>query len=142
MTHNGVINKFSGEYRWLSNFWIHDEIRGLSVEHHYQAAKADNYDDYKLVMSANSPADAKRIGKTIKIRWDWETVKLSLMEQFIREKFSKNPPLRENLLQTRGIYLIEGNNWGDTFFGVCNGEGQNHLGKILMKVRDEYFRYY
>lgn len=141
MHYIGVIDKFSGENRWLSNFWIDNELYGLSVEHRYQAAKADNYDDYKLVFSAKTPSEAKRLGQSIKVRPDWEEIKLVLMEQFVRDKFTFNSDLREKLLETRGYLLIEGNTWGDKFYGMCDGEGENHLGKILMKVRDDYFRY-
>lgn len=141
MKHNGIIDNFHGDNRWLSNFWIHDEVHGLSVEHHYQAAKADNYDDFILIMEAETPAQAKKLGKTIRVRGDWEQVKLIVMEQCIRDKFTYNSELRKKLLETRGMMLVEGNWWGDRFWGVCEGEGENHLGKILMKLRDDFLRY-
>ena len=59
------------------------------------------------------------------------------MYEIVKDKFSRNPELRVKLLNTGDIELIEGNYWGDTFWGVCNGKGENHLGKILMRVRKE-----
>lgn len=138
MRYTNIISGFRDENRWLSNFWIHDPIRGLSVEHYYQAAKAKNIADWQLIMSAESPGQAKRLGKEIEIREDWESVKFILMEQFTREKYATNHKLKEKLLETRGSLLIEENHWGDVIWGVCNGVGDNRLGKILMKVRDEF----
>jgi ribA/ribD-fused uncharacterized protein len=144
MRYTRIIEEFRGEYRWLSNFWIHDTARGLSVEHHYQAAKTTNYQDWLLIMSAETPALAKKYGKPIErggritVREDWNIVRLTLMEQFTREKFGTNHELRERLIETRGSLLIESNTWNDTFWGICNGVGENNLGKIIMKVRDEF----
>ena len=81
MRYTRIIEEFRGEYRWLSNFWIHDTARGLSVEHHYQAAKTTNYQDWLLIMSAETPALAKKYGKPIEhggritVREDWNIVK-------------------------------------------------------------------
>ncbi len=145
MKYTQIIDSFKGEHRWLSNFWIHDRVRDLSVEHHYQAAKTVSFDDWQLVMSSATPADAKKCFKSVEkggygltVRPDWEDVRLALMEQFTREKYATNNELRQKLLDTRGTFLIEGNTWGDTFWGVCDGVGENNLGKILMKVRDSF----
>jgi predicted NAD-dependent protein-ADP-ribosyltransferase YbiA (DUF1768 family) len=56
----------------------------------------------------------------------------------VRQKF-REPKLRELLAGTRNAELIEGNYWGDRFWGVYvgDGKGENHLGKILMQVREE-----
>lgn len=95
-------------------------------------------------MSAETPALAKKYGKPIElggritVREDWNIVRLTLMEQFTREKFGTNHELRERLIETRGSLLIESNTWNDTFWGICNGVGENNLGKIIMKVRDEF----
>ena len=72
----------------------------------------------------------------MKIRKDWDDVKLDVMLWGIREKF-KNEDLRQLLMETGEEELVEGNWWGDKFWGVSNGEGENHLGKILMRVREE-----
>ena len=58
------------------------------------------------------------------------------MSSIVFEKFYRNKELRKKLLETGDRYLEETNWWGDDFWGGCNGEGRNELGKILMKVRD------
>jgi len=135
------ISKFQGEYRFLSNFWFATvEFDGLiykSVEHAYQAAKTLDQDIRLKIRDLNSPGDAKRFAKTFKLRSDWEQVKLEIMEDLVRQKFTNHSYLCKRLLGTEGFELIEGNTWNDTFWGVCNGKGENNLGKILMKVRKE-----
>lgn len=130
------INKFEGKYRFLSNFYpcFPD---GLSVEHRYQAAKAISFFDWYWVLSSPNAGIAKKRGRQIEVRKDWEQVKLNIMEQLLNHKFLNNPDLKKLLLDTGERELIEGNWWGDTFWGVCNGIGENHLGKLLMKVRKE-----
>lgn len=134
------ITSFKGAHRWLSNFWPAavrlDGIRYTSVEHAYQAAK--NTDQlYRLnIWHAPTPAAAKKLGKTATLRDDWDAVKLSVMHDLLTQKFAYLD-LRLLLLATGDAELIEGNNWGDTFWGVCKGVGQNHLGKLLMRVRSE-----
>ncbi|QDJ96454.1 YbiA-like protein [Xanthomonas phage Xoo-sp13] len=97
-------------------------------------------------MSAETPGKAKSYGKPIEkggritVRPDWDDVKLILMEQFTREKYASNDTLRQKLLDTRGMLILEGNTWGDVYWGICNGVGQNHLGKIIMKVRDGFLQ--
>ncbi len=133
------IEGFQGEYRFLSNFWAASvEFDGLwynSVEHAYQAAKTLNEEERRTIRKAETPGTAKRLGRTVTIRPDWNEVRLFIMEDLVRQKFSQEPA-RSQLLATGDDYLEETNRWNDTFWGVCNGTGQNHLGKILMKVRD------
>jgi ribA/ribD-fused uncharacterized protein len=135
-----VIDSFQGEYRWLSNFWVCVvAIWGhtwSSVECAYQAAKCAFPEDMKKFHYI-TPGEAKRLGRTVHMRPDFNEVKLSLMEAAVRAKFTQNSDLKEKLLDTGDALLVEGNNWGDTYWGVCNGKGENHLGKILMKVRGE-----
>ena len=71
------------------------------------------------------------------IRADWENVKLRVMYDIVKAKFLQNEKLQAKLLATRDRMLIEGNDWGDTFWGMVDGEGENNLGKILMRVREE-----
>ena len=80
--------------------------------------------------------EAKSFGRQVKLREDWESVKVDIMEMLLRQKFAR-PALREQLLNTQDSILINGNNYGDTFWGVCKGEGQNQLGRLLMKIRQE-----
>jgi hypothetical protein len=88
------------------------------------------------ITDAPTPGESKKLGRRCPVREDWEEIKLSVMEELVRSKFS-NPKLSQKLLETNDKLLVEGNTWGDTFWGVCNGRGENHLGKILMKVRSE-----
>lgn len=82
---------------------------------------------------------AKRQGRQVALREDWEEVKVGLMEEVVRAKFFQNPDLGKRLLATGDTPLVEGNTWGDTCWGVDTrtGQGENHLGLILMKIRGE-----
>ena len=132
---------FAGSYRFLSNFYqsqLKSPIDGLvygSVEAAYQAAKTDNLEIKKEFQSA-MPGEAKKYGRTIAIRADWDDVKVDVMHQICREKF-KNARLKEKLIATGDSHLEETNIWGDFFWGVCDGVGENNLGKILMKIRED-----
>lgn len=134
------ISSFSGPHRFLSNFWsVEVTLDGVvyhSVENAYQAAKTLDR-NARSVLTYCTAGDAKRIGKGFELRPDWENIKLAVMEDLLRQKFSQEPH-RSRLLETVGRELVEGNWWGDTFWGVCQGFGENHLGKLLMKIRDEY----
>lgn len=134
------IESFQGKYRFLSNFWpclvVLDGVRYPTVEHAYQAAKTLNILDRRYIAVLVSPGDAKRVGKKVVIRPDWESVKVGVMEDLVRQKFS-HPHLAKLLSETGDAELIEGNTWGDRFWGVCRGSGRNELGKILMRVRTE-----
>lgn len=135
-----MIASFSGPHRFLSNFWpclvaLDDEVYA-SVEHAYVAAKVTDPIVRALVRECATAGQVKRLGRKLPLRSDWEAVKLSVMEDLVRQKFTDSQ-LREWLLATGEQELIEGNTWGDTFWGVCKGVGQNHLGRILMKVRAE-----
>lgn len=139
-----AIKKFDGKYRFLSNFWpakVHlDGVSYPSVEHAYQAAKTHDPAMRRFIADAPSPGEAKRRGRMIKDkRPDWDDTKLSAMEILLQRKFSPilNPELSAMLKETGDAELIEGNGWGDIFWGVCAGVGENHLGKLLMKVREE-----
>lgn len=136
------IASFQGEYRWLSNFWPCDIVVGDltfgSTEAAYQAAKCAKKDLAKHFQHL-SPGDAKRMGRGVTLRSDWEAVKLQVMEDLLRQKFS-TPQMRGKLLATGDAELIEGNHWNDTFWGVCRGKGENNLGKLLMKIREDLRR--
>jgi len=134
-----AITSFSEENRFLSNFWpCVVKIEGIeypSVEHAYQAAKTLNVAEREEIALLTA-GQAKRRGYRVLLRDDWESIKLGVMEDLVRQKFIDRV-LREKLLATGDEELIEGNDWGDKFWGVCDGEGENWLGKILMKVRSE-----
>lgn len=136
-----MINSFSGEYAWLSNFYeapIRDEhhLTYPTVEHYFQAKKAVSYEDMLEIARAATPGEAKKLGRRVYMRHDWEQIKLGVMETALRKKFSI-PELRDKLIATGDEELIEGNWWHDTFWGVCEGQGQNNLGLLLMKLRSE-----
>lgn len=149
-----MINRFVGEYRFLSNFYPaevyldrqpvrlfpKDEvIKYPTVEHAYQASKTTDSNIRDIIRLAITPGIAKRYGSTVILRAHWDEIKLIVMENLIRQKF-QNPTLASKLISTSGEELVEGNTWGDTFWGVCEGKGENRLGKILMKVRAEIQR--
>lgn len=138
------IFKFEGEYHFLSNFYPHPiTVQGVefpSSEHAYQCAKTLNPDDWEKFKDPNlTCAKAKKLGRKVKVRDDWNDIKLQVMEVILFEKFNPfaNPELYAKLKATGTAELIEGNYWGDEFWGVCDGVGENHLGKLLMKVRAE-----
>ena len=135
-----TIDTFEGEYRFLSNFHpakvYLDGVEYRSTEHAYQAAKSLDQDERLRIKNAKSPADAKKLGRKVKLRKDWENIKLDVMLDLLRQKF-EIPELRQLLIDTGDDELIEGNTWGDEFFGVCRGVGKNHLGRLLMQVRKE-----
>lgn len=138
-----MIKEFRGRYRFLSNFFpCRIDWEGItypSVEHAYQACKTLNQKERLRIASLSTPGQAKRIGKELTIRPDWETVKISIMESLVRHKFSRHPTLKQLLLATANQEIQEGNSWNDTFWGVSlsTGEGRNELGKILMRIRKE-----
>lgn len=139
-----IIPNFSGIYRPLSNFWYafvtYDGDTYQTNEHAFQAAKAIHKEHRDAIRMADGPGEAKRMGKQVPMRKDWEDVKIGVMRDLIRQKFSDlNPELVQLLLGTGSAILVEGNTWGDVFWGVCNGNGRNELGKLLMERRDELF---
>lgn len=134
------IESFSGEHRYLSNFWpafvLFDGAAYGTVEHAYQAAKTLDPAQRSNIRHADTPGQAKRMGRHVAVRPDWEQVKIAMMSDFVMQKFVNDKALAVKLIKTGNAELIEGNTWNDTFWGVCRGKGQNHLGKILMRVRD------
>lgn len=136
-----AITKFNKEtgYGFLSNFHTGTiYVEGLaypSVEHAYQAYKTLDVASRELIRKSKSPAEAKKLGRCLPLREDWDSVKIDLMREFIKKKF-ENPFLRPLLLATGDAELVNDNTWNDTFFGVCRGVGQNWLGIILMEERE------
>jgi ribA/ribD-fused uncharacterized protein len=140
-----IINKFTGEYDFLSNFFYAvvylDDMACPTNEHAYQAAKTLDPILRKRVIDSKSPAIAKKLGGKFLTRSDWREINLPLMENLVIQKFSY-PELKEKLLATDDAILIEGNTWHDNFWGDCvcdeciHIKGKNHLGLIEMKVRD------
>lgn len=137
-----IIDSFRDEFAFLSNFYpasvTLDNFHYRTVEHAYQAAKTFDAAQRAMIALYSSPATAKQFGKKVTLRNDWELIKEQAMLDLLRQKFAI-PELRAKLIATAKARLIEGNYWNDTYWGVCNGQGKNRLGILLMKVRDEIF---
>jgi ribA/ribD-fused uncharacterized protein len=138
-----AIHEFQGVYRFLSNFWpatvVLDDIEYPTVEHAYQAAKTLDPHWRHVIWSARTPGIAKRIGKELgpSMRPDWRSIRVRIMDGLLHQKFSAGSPLAQQLIETFPHWLIEGNTWGDTFWGKCRGVGANQLGTLLMHIRAE-----
>ena len=135
------IDSFSGDFAFLSNFFLSPFILQNkvwnTVEHAYQAAKTKSIADAELIRMAATPGQAKRMGRKITLREDWEQIKINVMERLLQYKFYGNFGLAGLLVETHPLELIEGNNWGDTFWGKVNGQGNNMLGILLMELRED-----
>lgn len=133
------IDNFSKEYHFLSNFYptkiFYQELEYDSSEAAFQAMKCKNISDRKKFVGLN-PSEAKRLGRKILLREDWNNVKDRIMYEICTIKFV-NQQLKRKLLATGNAYLEEGNSWNDTYWGTTNGIGKNVLGKILMRIREE-----
>lgn len=119
-----------------------DGIEYPTVEHAYQAAKTIDPTEREWVCVADRPGEAKRRGRKVTMRADWEAVKVRVMRSLLEQKFS-DPERRQMLLGTGTEELVEGNNWHDNFWGMCtcggprcSAGGQNMLGQLLMEIRD------
>lgn len=141
-THAPIIGEFTGEYDFLSNFYpasfVYNNILWPNSEAAYQAMKSLDPTVHLEFAKYTSPGQAKRAGRTIELRPNWDNVKRDIMLDIVYLKFKQNPELQERLLATKRAHLEEGNTWKDTYWGVCPpylGKGENHLGKILMEVR-------
>lgn len=134
---------FRGPYSFLSNFYLSEmEVNGIvfpALENAYQSLKTTDESAWP-VFAKVSPSVAKQMGRKIPLRPDWEEVKLDAMYQLVAIKFAVGTELAQKLLDTADRELIEGNTWNDRFWGICNGKGENWLGRILMHWRSELRR--
>ena len=133
------IDKFDGtEYAFLSNFYsspiTYEGIVYPTVEHMFQALKSLDQKQRIKIANAATPGQAKRLGRQVALREDWEEVKVDVMRTALQLKFT-DPTLRQQLINTGEAELIEGNTWNDRFWGVCQGTGKNMLGTLLMELR-------
>lgn len=135
-----MISEFRGRYYFLSNYYtcevLYDGLVYSSAECAYQSSKVQPSDRHKYTV-CSSP-EAKRMGRSEIVDPNWHNGKLLTMLKIVYNKFSSNLHLLERLLETGSQELIEGNTWGDTYWGVCNGIGENNLGKILMIVHTKF----
>jgi hypothetical protein len=143
-----MINSFKKQYEFLSNFYqallIFERIMYPTVEHAFQASKSfdDKYRRMISLIPGNKSGTTKMRGQNVKLRSDWEKVKIDIMKKLLYKKFMY-PHLSNLLLQTGTEHLEEGNYHHDNFWGNCRCKkckdipGQNNLGKLLMDVRKE-----
>lgn len=136
-----IISRFTGEYAFLSNFYpvtiLYMGEAFRSVEHAYQASKTDDPEWHRRIRDAATSGKAKVYGRRAPMKPEWkeDETRLRVMEEILRLKFSISG-LRRKLNDTKPCELVEGNFWRDRFWGVYEGEGENYLGKLLMKIRD------
>lgn len=137
------ITSFRGEFFFLSNFYpieINFEGRNYpTAEHAFQAAKCVNADDKEKIRGSSTPTIAKSIGRSVQLRKDWESKKLTIMEEILEVKFN-NDRMKFLLQCTNSCKIVEQNYWHDNYWGVCvcqkhSSKGENHLGEIIMKIR-------
>jgi len=139
------ITRFNDKYFFLSNFYPRlikdDGLTFQCVEAAFQSFKCqskEEREEFQLLRAF----EAREKGRSVKLRPDWEENKRRYMYFLVLLKFQSHPDLREQLLATGDAELIEGNEWHDNYWGNCKCsrchgiEGQNHLGKILMRVRN------
>ncbi|AHX01037.1 hypothetical protein HL13_gp77 [Dinoroseobacter phage DFL12phi1] len=136
---------FRDEYRWLSNFY-HAPITVTGFEYDnteaaYQAAKTINI-QHREQFKHLTGAQAKKQGRNVILRHDWDFVKLEIMELVLRAKFMTHPDLAQKLKDTGSRDIIEFNTWGDTYWGQIKDSkgklvGDNILGKLLMNIRSD-----
>ena len=135
------IDKFSGEYEFLSNMYLCKVVyNGITYKCSEAAYQAQKCPELAPRFSDINGYVAKKLGRQVNIRPDWDDVKLRIMAEIVFQKFTQNKDLAEKLLLTGDAEIIEGNYWGDTYWGICtnrtyDGVGENYLGKILMCVR-------
>ena len=140
-----IIKSFKGKYFFLSNFYpvkiMYNGLVYLNSEAAFQAQKCIT-DNERIQFTTLNPSEAKRLGRSINLRPDWEQIKISVMEDIVRCKFIQNDDLRKQLIDTKGMVLEEGNTWHDTFWGVdhISRLGRNNLGTILMNIRNEFIK--
>ena len=135
-----MINEFRGKNYFLSNFY-EAPVTYLGNTYQNNEAAFQAQKTYKpeerLQFSNLNPSEAKRLGRRIKLRPDWEEVKNECMYEICKAKFEQNKDIQQKLIDTGNRHLEEGNNWGDRIWGTVDGVGENRLGKILMVIRNE-----
>lgn len=141
-----LINSFDGKHAFLSNFFespiIIEEMSYPTAEHAFQAMKTLDINMRMMILNCQAPGQAKRMGRRLALRSDWEIVKFDIMRMVVSTKFEQHPELMKLLIETGDSLLIEGNLWHDNTWGICycpdcdKISGKNMLGIILMEIRD------
>ena len=134
------IDSFRKQYYFLSNFYERSvEYNGLTYKNNeaaFQAQKCKTEEEKLQFINLNA-SEAKKLGRKVSLRADWEDIKVNVMRDVVKAKFEQNGDLKDALLATNDAYLEEGNTWGDRTWGTVNGSGANLLGQILMNVREK-----
>jgi ribA/ribD-fused uncharacterized protein len=136
------IEAFRDEFFFLSNmFPTQVTINGLTYGSSEAAFQSFKYGGraQRVRFTNMGPYESKKYWKDKKdlIRPDWMEIRLEVMKAIVEKKFKQNRALTISLMETNGCELQEGNYWNDTYWGVCFGKGENHLGKILMDLREK-----
>ena len=144
-----MIDKFAGNYRFLSNFYkltwpiYWRGINYPTTEHFFQAMKTCDFNERVAMANCPTPGDAKRMGRKITLRKDWSAIKEIVMEMGVTLKFTMNMDIANKLIATGNIPLVEGNYWHDNYWGNCmcpkcvDIPGRNYLGTTLVIVREK-----
>lgn len=145
-----MIKAFDGNNDFLSNFYpckiTFEGMTYLNSEAAFQAAKTLDMDE-RLKFTNLNPSEAKKRGRRVELRPDWEEVKETIILEILRDKFGPhNQVMMHRLLMTKDEELIEGNCWHDNYWGSCScskckDKGKNRLGILLMQVREEMAKY-
>lgn len=144
--------EFKGEHRFLSNFYVGQPIvvgpwTFKTGEHFYQALKTEKFSEVKEIADSQQPYQAKKLGRKVTLRDNWEEVKDRAMEIVVARKFFSDPLAMNRLMDLDGLDLVEGNTWHDNYWGSCTcldcgpKPKMNMLGKTLMNFRDEAVRW-
>ena len=145
---NDVIGFYPREFYCLDNFssfkveW--DGYLYASLEEAYQTAKflKSAPEIAEEIKKSHSAHEAQKISfaNKDKVRSDWQEVKLTIMEELLRKKLQQNPYVKQKLLQTKDYIIVE-DSPKDNFWGWGKDRtGENHLGKLWMKLRDELLK--
>ena len=132
-----MISEFRGKYYFLSNFYSSPVYyRGMTFRNAEAAFHAQKDRSRASEFTRLNPSEAKRLGRRVRLRRDWEDIKEDIMFEVFMAKFGGSQSLADALLATGDEKLVEGNTWGDRYWGVCDGKGLNKLGGILERVRE------
>lgn len=136
------IDRFDGDHAFLSNFWeeptvpiLMDGCEYTTAEHAYQACKTLEPVERRWIRLCPTPSAAKKMGREVRLRPGWDDVKVGEMRKIVAIKFAPATRLADRLVATGDAELVEGNWWGDRFWGTCGGSGENWLGRLLMEQR-------
>ena len=129
--------QFRGELAFLSNLF-ETEIAVAGMKFRNVEAAFQSFKDEKRQQEFEKldGVAAKKLGRKVNLKKDWEQKKDSLMYELLKIKFT-NAELKQKLIETGDVVLVEINHWGDKYWGVFKGQGKNQLGNLLMKIREE-----